>query len=623
MCGIAGYVGKGNEEELKRMIGTLTHRGPDNQQVYIKDQVGFSHSRLSIIDLDAAANQPFTSEDGNVVLIFNGEIYNYLFLRKQLEQKGISFRTNSDTEVLLKLYQHEGLELFEKLNGMFAFALYDFSLNKLILARDRIGEKPLYYGKFGNTLVFSSELKALLKHSVVDREIDFNALHHYLIFDYVPAPYSIFKNIFKVDPGSYVEYHEARLIQKKYWNINFSQRSLSFEEACNEFTKRFEEAVVSKLISDVPLGFFLSGGLDSSSVAYFAQKNSRSKIKTFSIGFEDKSYDESVWAKQVAEFLGTEHHSQVLTQKQTLELIPFVSANMDEPFADPSIIPTYLLSSFTRQHVTVALGGDGSDELLAGYPTFLADRFLSITRMFPEFSISFLNALHNALPKSDRNISLDFKMAQFQKGFNAPLADVHTLWLSSFTPQSAKKLLNAEVYRGIEEPDKIGALQYHLQSAGSLLSEFNRNAFLYLKTYLPDDILVKVDRSSMLASLEVRSPFVDYTLIEFINSLPESYKRKGFKTKLLLKKSMEGKLPDNIIYRPKKGFGIPLASWLRNELKPLTDELLSENALSQHGYFNYAFVNKLKTDHQHKRANNRKEIWNLMIFQMWYLNYLK
>jgi asparagine synthase (glutamine-hydrolysing) len=446
-------------------------------------------------------------------------------------------------------------------------------------------------------------------------------LQHYLTLDYVPTPYSIFKNIHKLEPGNFIIVQNNVIEKKKYWDATFSELSISFDEACHQFESKFEKAVSTKLLSDVPLGFFLSGGLDSSSVAYFAQKNSTQKIKTYSVGFEDKSYDESNYAKQVAHFIGSDHHSEVLTEREALSLIPIIGQKMDEPFADASIIPTYLLTKFTRKHVTVALGGDGSDELLAGYPTFLADKFIRPARALSYLLTPALELFLKALPVSDRDIGLDFKIQQFKKGIGVPPDYTHTSWLSSFTPDMAENLWAPAYRQAFKSHKKLDIITEHLKDLDPGLNQFIRNTFIYYKTYLPDDILVKVDRASMLSSLEVRSPFLDYTLVEFINSLPKKFKQKGFKSKRILKKAMEGKLPDNIINRPKKGFGIPLSLWLRKDLRKLCDELLSESSLGHHGYFNYSFIKKLKDDHYQQKSNNRKLLWNLMMFQLWYLNY--
>lgn len=624
MCGIAGFIGKGTEDDLRKMISCIQHRGPDNQQAMLRESVGFGHARLSIIDPEPAANQPFFSQDQSLAIIFNGEIYNFKDLKKELlAARHFIFRTHSDTEVLLYLYQHYGEEFLSRIEGMFAFAIYDFNENKLLIARDRMGEKPLYYSDLPGAFVFASEIKALLKHPSIQKSINMDALNYYLTFDYVPAPYSIFENVHKLEPGCLLTYQNGKLLKKKYWDINFKSSALTFEQATQEFLRKFENSVTTKLISDVPLGFFLSGGLDSASVAYMAQKNSSVRIKTFSIGFENQSYDESAYAKLVADFLGTEHFSEILTEAQTLNLLPLIGEKLDEPFADPSVIPTYLLSMFTRKHVTVALGGDGSDELLAGYPTFIADRFIKPVNALSFVTKPMLELAVKLLPPSDKNISLDFKIRQFNKGIGVPADYIHTLWLSSFTPEMKQDLWNKLYYQKLNDPQGLAILDSHLLPYKNVSDHFIRNALLYYKTYLPDDILVKVDRASMLASLEVRSPFLDHKLVGFLNSLPQHYKRKGLSTKRLLKHAMRKKLPDIIIDRPKKGFGIPLSSWLRNELKSLTEELLSPASLDQHQFFNNAYVLKLKEDHFSRRANNRKTLWNLMVFQLWYDNFFR
>jgi len=624
MCGLAGFAGKGNEGDLRRMIAKLRHRGPDNEQVIVRDGVGFGHARLSIIDPAPEANQPFFSADGKLMIIFNGEIYNFLELRERLEVSNSQrFRTSSDTEVILALYAIHGEDLLQHLSGMFAFAIYDFEKRKLVVARDRLGEKPLYYAHEGDTVVFGSEIKALLPHPAVSRDIDLQGLHQYLTFDYVPGPRSIFGKIHKLEPGSYFVFQDGQLKNKKYWDIRFGQSTLSFEEATHEFSRRLEESVAGKLISDVPLGFFLSGGIDSSTVAYFAQKNSSTRIRTFSVGFENASYDESAYARQVAEQLGSLHTSEVLTEKEAVELIPGIAQQVDEPFADPSIIPTYLLARFTRKNVTVALGGDGSDELLAGYPTFIADRFVRPARALGSVARLALKSAAALMPVSDENIGTDFKVAQFLKGLGVSEDYTHPLWLSSFTPQMTRELWQPSIYKQLSSPDYLEPVDRIFQSRGDVTGRFHRDALVYCKTYLPDDILFKVDRASMLTSLEVRAPFLDHTLVDFLTSLPEGYKRQGINTKRILKAAMRGKLPDNIIGRPKKGFGIPLSAWLKKDLRKLCDDLLSHSSLSRHGFFNQEYVDRLRREHYTSRKNNRKELWNLMIFQLWYDNHIR
>jgi asparagine synthase (glutamine-hydrolysing) len=619
MCGIAGFIGKGTEADLNEMIATLKQRGPDYQGTYLHDAVGLAHARLSIIDLSSSANQPFLNHDKSIGIVFNGEIYNFQELKNELQKLNkYTFVTTSDTEVLLYAYEEYEEKLFDKINGMFAFAIYDFRKNQLLLARDRMGKKPLYYGTFSGTFVFASEIKALLRHPAVSRELNIDALNEYLTFEYVPTPHSIFKNIYKLEPAVYLLWENSTVVKKQpYWKVPFDTAPISFDDAQKQLYSLLNDAVSVRLVSDVPLGVFLSGGLDSSTVAYFAQKNSTARIKTFSIGFEDKSYDESNYAASVARHLGTEHYVQTLTEKQSLDLIPELSTLIDEPFADPSIIPTYLLSKFTRSKVTVALGGDGSDELLAGYPTFISNYFIDSYAALPALFQKVIKRIASYLPVSDKNISFDFKVKQFIKGFELPKQYVHSLWLGSFSPAEKNCLLSRDALSEVNTLHGLEVIDRYLFEVSSA-TPFNQLLYTYYRTYLLEDILVKVDRASMFTSLEVRVPFLDYRIVEFLSRLPGNFKVRGFTGKYILKELMRSKIPDEIIDRPKKGFGIPLSYWLRNELKPLCNELLSEQSLARHSLFNYAYIKQLKDDHFAIRQNNRKLLWTLMIFQMWY-----
>ncbi len=616
MCGIAGYIGLGDEKTLQNMISCIGYRGPDLNAGFCSDEVGLAHARLAIIDLSPEANQPMFNQDRSIAIVFNGEIYNFLELRKELEKEHqYKFRTNSDTEVLIALYQCRGERMFQNVNGMFAFALYDFSKKQLLLARDRMGKKPLYYSLIGNTLIFGSEVKAILKHPNCSREFDFDALNSYLTFEYVPTPNTLFRDIKKLEPGSTLVFKEGKILsKKKYWTIQFGVNSLSFEEARNQFDVKLNQAVKDRLLADVPLGVFLSGGLDSSTVAYYAQRNSAAKIKTFSVGFEDKSFDESDYANLVAKHLETDHHVAMFTTDNMLSLIPEVFNQMDDPLADPSLLPTHLLSRYTRAHVTVALGGDGSDELLAGYPTFFSDRFIPVFANLPKGIINMLMRISDLIPVRHENMSLDFKIRQFLRGFESKPEYVHTLWLGSFTPREKNNLFSSSV-----KPRVVGHGLGVLDELEGISRDdaFNQLLYNYCSTYLLDDILVKVDRASMLASLEVRAPFLDYRIVEFLNSLPRSYKIRGSQSKIILKDLMKDKLPAEIVNRSKKGFGIPLSRWLRKELRPLCEDLLSESTLSKHGFFDLKTVSTLKHEHFSQKRNHRKTLWTLMVFHMW------
>ncbi|TSC96017.1 MAG: asparagine synthase [Parcubacteria group bacterium Athens1014_10] len=616
MCGITGFVGYGNEEILKKMTATLEHRGPDDAGFYFNGEMGLGHRRLSIIDL-ATGHQPVFNEDKTVAVIFNGEIYNFLDLKKELEKRH-QFKTKSDTEVIIHLYEEKGESFLADLNGMFALALWDEKKKKLILGRDRMGQKPLYYSLLNQTLIFGSELKAILSHPLAKREIDFSSLAKYLTFEYIPSPKSIFKNINKLKAGEYLVYQSSKLEIKSYWDINFKFQipNSKFQNCLQELDKKLEEAVKIRLMSDVPLGIFLSGGIDSSAIAYYAQKNSSQKIKTFSIGFEEKSFDESKYARQIAEFLNTEHYEKIFNSKDVLDLVPKVMDFLDEPLADTSILPTYLLSKFTREKVKVALGGDGGDELFMGYQTFQAHKINQVYQKFPRFFKKIAEKLIYNLPLSLDNISFDFQLKKFLSGADFPIQRRDIIWLGSFLPAQLSELFKPEILaRANLENQFEEADNYYQKIKGH--NFYNQIIYLYQKFYLQDDILTKVDRASMANGLEARAPFLDYHLVEFINSIKWQYKLKGFEMKYIFKKLMENKLPKNIINRPKKGFGIPMAKWINNELKEFTLNLLSKEKIDREGFFNYSFIVQILKEHFSRKKDNRKLIWTLLVFEMW------
>ncbi len=612
MCGIAGFVGKGSLELGREMIRCIRYRGPDYQDVFFDGKVCMGHARLSIIDLSPGANQPMFSDDKKAAIVFNGEIYNFKELRESLRKTGkYQFHTDSDTEVLLCLYREYGKMMLEMIHGMFVFALYDFVAGELFLARDRMGKKPLYFSEcHDGTFVFASELGPVMLHPSVKKEINPEALNQYLTFDYVLTPASINQNVFKLEPAHYLVFGEGKIKERKaYWKHDFTvNTAITFEDAKSRLDGLLNDATECRLMSDVPLGVFLSGGLDSSAISYYAQKNASQTIKSFSIGFEDKSYDEQHYALQVAKHLGTDHAFDVLTPSKSLELLDEIFPLLDEPFADASIIPTYFLSKFTRSQVTVALGGDGSDELFAGYPTFISDKFRGTVQWMPKVMIKAMLKTASLLPVSDANISFDFKIKQFLRGFLGDSISTHPLWLGSFLPEEKKRLFKPGVYDMLHDKSGLGILHQILDNP-ELKDEISKTVYYYYRTYLLDDILVKVDRASMLNSLEVRAPFLDTRVVEFANALPYEFKHKGVGGKYILKKTMEGKLPSNIIYRPKKGFGIPLSDWIRTDLKKRIEEVL----LEEDHYFNMDFISKMLKEHHSHQNNHRKLIWNLYV----------
>lgn len=618
MCGIAGFQGHGSLDDARRMIARIAYRGPDLQQAVLIGDTGLAHARLSIIDLSHGADQPMRDDSGALTIVFNGEIYNYKALREDLLRKGHLFTTHSDTEVLLHLYRDHGAAMLPMLNGMFAFAMHDARTGELFLARDRMGKKPLHYAANGGTFVFGSELKAVLAHPEVTDALDPVALHQYLTFEYVPTPRSIVQGVRKLEAGHCMLVKNGRVVHNTaYWTIDLSKKAWSEEDAATALDLALRNATERRLMSDVPLGVFLSGGIDSSAVAWYAQQCSSARIRTFSIGFQEATYDESAHARLVAERIGSEHHTEVLTQRDCIDLVPEIYARLDEPFADASLIPTHLLSRFARRHVTVALGGDGSDELFAGYPTFTADRYRTLFGALPRPVIHALQRLARLLPASDRNISFDFKVKQFLRGFEQGKHEVNTLWLGSFTPNEKQALLTADLRIQLPGMSGLEPIADVLHGSPWADGGLNEIIYVFLRTYLLDDILFKVDRASMYTSLEVRAPFMDVEVVELVNSFPDRFKRQGNNGKYLLKEVLRGKLPPSIIDRPKKGFGIPLSDWLRGELRPLCEELLGPERIARQGLFSSAYIERLKKEHFERRANHRKLLWTLMVFQYW------
>ena len=625
MCGICGIVrhsGSVDLSTLEAMASTLVHRGPDAAGFYLsppdrEPRVGFGFRRLSIIDL-AGGDQPIANEDETVWIVFNGEIYNFPELRAELTGRGHRFRTHADTEVIVHLYEELGPRCVERLNGMFAFALWDERERRLVLARDRFGKKPLYYTESADGLLFASELKALLRHPACPRDVDHVALSQYLAHEYIPAPLSIFDGVFKLPRAHVLTWSSTGGSSAEcYWRLAFEpddppRPETEYEE---EFRELLWSATRRRLLSDVPLGAFLSGGVDSSSVvAAMSELLPAGRVKTFSIGFEDASFDESHHARAVARHFGTEHHEEVFTPSVMLDLLPTVAAYLDEPLADPSVLPTYLLSRFTRQHVTVALGGDGSDELLAGYPTFVAERAARYYRV-PAPLHRTLERLADRLPVSTANFSLDFKVKRFLRGMEYPGELRHAAWLGAFTPHEQLRLL--------VDPE-AGAFAAARRSADAATGDVvARLIQFYVDGYLQDDILTKVDRASMACSLEVRAPFLDVDLAEFLGRVPSRLKLRRLETKHLLKRAMAGRLPDGIATRTKKGFGIPVAEWLKHELRDAVTDALSPARLTQQGLFRPQEVERLLREHLSGRRDNRKQLWTLFCFQLWYEAYVK
>ncbi len=624
MCGIAGFVNRSGEGAdlaiLMRMTATLSHRGPDGDGFHCDGAAALGHRRLSIIDLAGGA-QPMANESDTIWVTFNGEIYNEPALREQLESRGHRFRTRSDTECLVHLYEDYGPDFVRHLNGMFALAIWDSTRQRLVLARDRMGQKPLVYSETERGgIVFGSEPKALLEHPDVPRELDPDSLARYLFYEYVPAPYSIWNRVRKLPKAHLLIWENGRSHTTRYWTApEPGPTTLSVEDAADQFWTDFRASVARHRRSDVPLGVFLSGGVDSSSVAAaLAELEPASRIRTFSIGFEDPSFDESSHARQVAQYLGTNHHERRFSVDAVYDLLPDVASWLDEPFGDASLLPTHLLSRFARDQVTVVLGGDGADELLAGYPTFKAERAARLFRKLPGPAKAIAGEAVKRLPVDHGNISLDFQLKQFLRGASEPIALAHQRWLGSYA--------GSEIERLLVTPSKVDVEAEHLARAALFLGvgdPLNRSLALYQETYLPEDILSKVDRASMACGLEVRAPFLDATLVDTIQGMPGEFKYGRHQTKRILKLAAAGRLPAKILARPKKGFGIPVARWLRGPLAPLLESLLAPERIERQGIFQPNEVARRVREHLQGVRDHRKPLWTLLMFQFWYDRWLK
>ncbi|MDB5098505.1 MAG: asparagine synthase, glutamine-hydrolyzing [Cyanobacteria bacterium RYN_339] len=630
MCGITGFLAlagraPASAETLDGMCRIMTHRGPDDQGTWLEGPVGLGMRRLAVIDV-AHGKQPMTNEDGSLHVVFNGELYNYPALRERLLARGHKLETHSDTEVLVHLYEDHGEDFVQHLTGMFAIALWDAKQQKLLLARDRLGEKPLYYGVFEQQLLWGSELKCLLAHPAVPRRLSLPALARYLQLEYVPAPHAILEGVHKLPPAHILVAQGGETTVRPYWRLDLTPRPDPGEAAALAgLNEHLDRAVKQCLLADVPLGVFLSGGIDSSTVAALASRHVK-ELETFSIGFEDKSFDESSHARAVAKHLGTRHHEEILSPARLLELLPTLTRLLDEPFGDASVLPTYLLSAFARKRVTVALGGDGGDELLAGYPTYQAERLATPFDRLPgglRHGIAGSGAaVAGRLPVNPNNLSLDFKLKRFTGSLARPALERHLRWLGSFTPEEQGTLLSADVraaLQGDDLYDQDRAVWAHSQG----LDPTARVLHLDTSTYLPDDILFKVDRASMATSLEVRAPLLDHRLVEYVAGLPTRYKLRGLKTKYLLKQAARPLLPAEILDRPKKGFGIPVAKWLKAELQPAMRDMLSAERIRAGGLFDPVAVERLMADHLAGRHDHRKQLWTLLMFEWWREAYMR
>lgn len=623
MCGIAGFFRSfalgADERTLRAMGNAILHRGPDAGGEYLDDYVGLAHRRLSILDLSPQGNQPMFSADRRFVIVFNGEIYNFLPLRAELERQGVCFRTKTDTEVILALFEQKGADCLADLNGMFAFAIWDTLKKSLFIARDRIGKKPLYYYHAGgDRFAFASEIKSLLALPGVEKSIEPTALVDYFKYLYIPEPKTIYQNVYKLRPAHYLELHaggEPRIAE--YWDVDFGERTrLTLEQVEGELLTLLQDSTASRMMADVPLGAFLSGGVDSSAVVALMSRASREPVKTCSIGFADKRHDETPFAREVAELFGTDHREYQM-RADILQTVALLPKFFDEPFADSSALPTYHVSRLARQSVTVALAGDGGDESFGGYSKYLTElKENLVRRTVPRPLLSLIHAAaspveRHAMGRKARTLAAS-ALSSPAEGYYRTNTFIDDELLEEFLSEPVRRACT-----GYDPGEHTRRYWEKVAGADHVTSML----YTDLKTYLPGDILVKVDRMSMAHALEVRAPFLDYRVIEFAARLPSNWKIAGGKKKIILQRIFERLLPARVFTRPKQGFTVPLDSWFRGELKNCVEKtLLAQPALAN--YLSLHVVRRVWDEHQSRRSDHGTLLWSLLMFALWHEEYL-
>jgi len=625
MCGIVGIVRSDGLDVdralLTRMADAVRHRGPDDDGFYLNGPVGLGMRRLSIIDLAGGA-QPIHNQDRSAWIVFNGEIYNYRQLRDQLEKLGHTFYTNSDTEAIIHAYDQYGADCPKHLRGMFAFAIWDERTQELFLARDRVGKKPVLYAQFNGQLVFGSEFSALLQHPDIGKEIDFEALDHYLSFMCVPAPLTAYRKIRKLEPGHSLRLRKGEIRIERYWQPDFSRKvDISEQEAGEEAIKILRDAVKVRLMSEVPLGAFLSGGIDSSAVVALMSEESSAPVKTFSIGFEEQDFSELHHARRVAEHVGADHH-EFIVRPDALEVLPILVEHYGEPYADSSAVPTYYVARETRKHVTVALNGDGGDESFAGYERYAAMRLAEKYHRIPAvLRDRVLRQAIELMPSSETERGRIRDVKRFVEAASLPKVERYLRWISVFDSQAKQDLYTDNFRQETQAQSAAGIIDpWFARANGSGIVD--AALLTDIMTYLPNDLLVKVDIATMANSLEARSPFLDHHVIEFAASLPEKYKLHGLTTKYLLKRVLKKLLPAENLGRRKMGFGVPIGHWFRGELQPfLRETILSQSALKR-GLFKPDAVKRLVELHTRSEQDYSHQLWTLLMLELWFRRFI-
>ena len=621
MCGIAGRINYRSgapvrAESLAGMCHLTRHRGPDAQGVWTEGPVGLGHRRLAVIDLSEAAGQPFHSADGLLTIVFNGEIYNFESVRRELESRGSAFRTHSDTEVILEAYRVFGPECLSRLRGMFAFAIWDHKAQRLFAARDRVGKKPFYYREDADGLAFASEPKAFLAEPSFRAEADPAALNEYLSFQYVPSPASAFKGLRRLPPAHYLVLEGGRLRIERYWRLRFTPKlQVSNEEAEEAVLERLREATRLRLISDVPLGAFLSGGVDSSLIVALMAEVGSGPVNTFSIGFDEPEYNELPYARRVADHLGTRHH-ELVVRPDAVGILPKLVWHYNEPYADSSAVPTFYVAEMARKHVTVALNGDGGDEAFAGYDRYsaslMANRLDYLPHALRSAAARAAGLVRGGPPQSVRN-----RLVRFAEAAADSQERRYARWMFHFDHQHKQALCTPEFLRAADAVDSADVL-------AARFAEVESDSFLDavqdvdIRTYLPDDLLVKVDIATMAFGLESRSPLLDHEVLAYAAQLPDSYRLQGLQKKRILRQIARRYVPADVINRPKKGFGVPVDQWFRKELRDLTHDVLLGTRLRDRGYFHQPVIAQLITEHETGQRNRHFQLWNLLMFELWH-----
>lgn len=622
MCGIAGYCGQNKEtEKLVKMTDAISRRGPDDFGYHESTGIGFGFRRLSIIDL-SSGHQPMSNEDETIWVMLNGEIYDFNKIKEELLNLGHKFRTKSDTEVIIHGYEQWGEEVFKKIDGMFAIAIWDYKQSKLLLGRDRLGKKPLYWTIQNETLWFASELKSFINADIINKELDNESIYQYFKLDYIPTPKTIFKNVWKLEPATYISYKNKTIKKNQFWKPEkINLENLTEKEVLEKIKKEIDKAVKKRLVSDVPVGLFLSGGLDSTIIAESASRQ-KVGLEAFTLGFEDSSYDETKNAEKIAKSFHLKQKLETLSEGTALEMLDEAVNLLDEPLADPSILPQLLISKFTKQSVTVCLSGDGGDELLVGYQHIKAHILLEKFSFVNKKVLNVCSKLLSIIPSSSNYFSFGFMAQRFARGLGSnDRLERDILWRGSYKDEDLDKLIKERILNDVNKKSPLQIMKKYAD-------EYDKKetwaswSFSYLRTFLMDDVMVKVDRATMWYGLEGRAPLLDSNVVSLLLSLPDKYKFGKYKNKGLFKRILEDKIPKEILNAPKHGFGVPVSKWLNENLAQKLVSVTEESFVNRQNIFNREFILRMISEHKNGK-DRRKELWAYLMFQLWYIKWIE